>query len=962
MRFPPWKISEAMRNWPPAIHLLMYLLLIAGTSLTSFPAISAVHLSELMEKGTLELIEAGQISYLHDPINQLKASDLLEKESRWLNSAPVSDRQPNIGYRTGTTWGRFLLQNDTGSDQELWLLLSIPRTQHIAVYRPDSNGNLTVSRTGSSLPLSLRALPVRENLVPLTLAAGEQLPVVFSIQTGTSLSLRAELWDPSRYLALASRTELVRNLINGVNLALLVFGILLLAITRDRLFFLFSGYVLFFSLYVLSFNGQARILLWPEAGDWGTRAIVFFNCVSLIFLIALVRGFLESHRQLPMAVRGFFRLEQLACLVFAVGIFLFPYRVGGIGSTAVWLAFAVVVPPLAAVRWLQGQREARVVLLGWGFFSIFAVLVSLEVFGVIPESDAAVYLHFSMVALALAMALALGDRLTQLRRERAEAQNRALEAERGNRKVLEARVAERTRKLEIAKKEAEEANARKSTFLAVANHELRTPLTTILGSLELMALNPENAQDKESTGQLVQSIRMAGTHLQALIDNILDFSRLEAGPPRASQRPFLPTRLAEEAVGPFLALAEARGLKFTRRLPDQTPWLLGDPDRLRQVLINLLGNAFKYTVCGQVSLELTLTQGTGTGETELQWAVADTGPGIAPEHQNDLFEPFKRHEPGARSAQQGIGLGLPISQAILQGMGASLTLESKPGKGSRFGFSLRLPLASPADRTEPRAFKPSPLNILLVEDHDTNREIIRQLLEADEHRVWMACDAPAAITEWEVARRDNRAFDLLLLDIRLPGMDGPELARRILQASEAPPLIIGLSASNTPAVEKQTREAGMAGLCSKPLDMPSLYALLPTEWQTVETKPRLPAKKPAPDAMIDEEFLKEVEALVGQAGMQDLWQRYLSRSHAQHQRISNQLGPDGLKPEALANAFHQLANTAAGLGLTSLKTHCLHLEALSWTKDSEALEKAWQAYLDDWEKTRQQWMRRVLST
>ena len=920
-------------------------------SVFSSPGHADVMLSELAGHGSIDLSGGGQVSYLHDPHDQLKGEALVRGvvDSREFQSLKVM--QTNVGYRTGTTWGRFVLHNDTDQDRSLWLVLSNPRAQRIAVYHQLPGARVALARTGSALPLSERALPVRENLVPLTLAAGERMPVVFAIQTGTSLSLRAELWEPSRYLVQARGGELVRNLINGVNLALLVFGLLLLMITRDRLFFLFSAYVLFFSLYILSINGQARILLWPEAGAWGTRSIVFFACLSLIFLIALVRGFLESRKPLPLPMRVFFRLEQLACLLIALGIFLFPYRYGGIGSTVVWLAFAAVVPPLAATRWLQGQRDARVVLLGWGIFSIFAVLFSLEIFGVIPGFGAAVYLHFSMVGLALAMALALGDRLTLLRQERAEARNRALRAEQANRKALEAEVAERTRSLEMAKQEAEQANARKSSFLAVANHELRTPLTTILGSLELMAREPAAG----SNTRLIRTIRMAGAHLQALIDNLLDFSRLDAGPLQADQRPFNPARLSEEATGPFLGLAEARGLRFVRHWPEATPWVLGDPDRLRQVLINLLGNAFKYTSSGQVTLELTANPNKAAGQVQLHWTVADTGPGIAADIQQDLFAPFKRHEPGARSAQQGIGLGLPISQAILQGMGASLALESEADRGSRFAFTLNLPLASPPARPENQPDQPAPLHILLVEDHETNRDIITRLLEAEGHRVQAASDAPAAMAQLEQAQRDHTPFDLLLLDIRLPGMDGPSLARHILETLAAPPLIIGLSASNTPAVEAQARQAGMAGLCGKPLDPAKLYALLPTHWRTATANAPNRSAGAEPEGDIDRDFIAELEAVVGPEGMADLWQRYLSRSRTQHQGIMAQLQDPTPDPDALADAFHQLANTAAGLGLVALKADCLTLETLARGRDMAALETAWSGYLERWERTRQQW-------
>lgn len=917
-------------------------------------ATSPVSLSKVTDQGTVDLVADARVTVLHDPDSRLQGRDILLNTNLAGRFQALAPAQSNVGYRTGTTWGRFRLLNDTAVDQQIWLVLSSPRAQWIDLYYRSSGGQLVSGQSGSALPLSRRALPVRENVFPLTVVASHQTQVVFGVRTGTSLSLNAALWEPSDYLIKSARDGRVRNLINGTNLALLVFGVLLLAITRDRLFLLFSAYVLFFSLYVIAINGQARILLWPEAGEWGSRAIVFFACLSLVFLIELLRVFLESRRPLPWPIRGFFRVEQLACAVIALAVFFLPYRFGGIGSTGVWLAFSAVVPPLAGYRWLQGQREARVVLLGWGVFFLFAVLFSLEIFGAIANFGAAVYLHFSMIGLALAMALALGDRLTVLRRERSEAQDRALRAERDNRKALEDKVAERTRKLEEARKEAEAANLRKTDFLAVANHELRTPLTTILGCLELMDREPAGG----SNTRLIDSIRMAGIHLQALIDNVLDFTRLDGAPPRASPRPFNPAGVAEQAAGPFAALAETRALDFRTEVPEDVPWVEGDPDRLRQVLINLLSNAFKYTSTGRIALELNIRQNQDCDHVVLHWAVVDTGMGISESARDELFQPFKRHLAGARSAQQGVGLGLPISQAILQSMGSTLHLDSVPGQGSRFSFILRLPGVGPTSAQRTPLDKPPPLRILLVEDHETNREVIRRLLESDGHKVQTAVDAPSALARLQEAQQDNRLLDLVLLDIHLPGTDGFALAARISQTQEVEPLMVGLSASYTPQMEEQSRQAGMAGLCGKPLDRVKLYALLLTKWYAQDSSESR-GKRTEQEYQIDWPYIAELQAVTGRDEIKALWQRYQQRSQAQQQWIVEQLDASEPTFEALADAFHQLANTTASMGLLSLRSRCLEMQALAEKADMASLKAAWWDYLDAWQQVGDEWAKRM---
>jgi len=291
-------------------------------------------------------------------------------------------------------------------------------------------------------------------------------------------------------------------------------------------------------------------------------------------------------------------------------------------------------------------------------------------------------------------------------------------------------------------------------------------------------------------------------------------------------------------------------------------------------------------------------------------------------------------------------------------MGATLHLDSVPGQGSCFSFMLTLPWASPTSAQQAPSRQPPPLHILLVEDHETNREIIRRLLEADGHSVQTVVDAPSALARLRQAQQAHRVFDLVLLDIHLPGTDGLALAAQISQTQEVKPLIVGLSASHTPQMEAQSRQAGMAGLCGKPLNRATLYALLSTKWPGYGSQAQ--SENPTEqDGSVDWAYIAELQAVTGRDEVMALWQRYRQRSQAQQQSIAEQLDASASPVEALAEAFHRLANTAAAIGLLSLRSRCLGMQALAEKGETASLKAAWSAYLDAWQRVGDEWAKRM---
>ncbi len=357
---------------------------------------------------------------------------------------------------------------------------------------------------------------------------------------------------------------------------------------------------------------------------------------------------------------------------------------------------------------------------------------------------------------------------------------------------------------------AEQASQAKSRFLATLGHEVRTPMTGVLGMAELLQGTPLDTQQRGH----VDAIRRAGEHLLRLVNDALDMARIEAGRLELVSAPFALEPLLGEVAGLMAPLAERKGLVFADHIDADAPRALqGDRTRVQQILLNLIGNAVKFTEAGHVSLEVTALQPWG-----VRFVVADSGPGLNPEQRERLFRRFEQAD-GARTAARygGSGLGLAISQELAAAMGGRIAVESAPGQGTR--FVVELPLLAAADTPGAAASAAAPagrpvplaLQLLLVEDDPIVAEAMAGLLRAQGHAVTHVGHGLGALTE-----AATRRFDAALLDLDLPGMDGLALASALRGRGFAAPLLAVTARSDGDA-EAQARAAGFDGFLRKPV-------------------------------------------------------------------------------------------------------------------------------------------------
>ncbi len=655
------------------------------------------------------------------------------------------------------------------------------------------------------------------------MAAAQSLECLIRLETTTNILLPLRVYDNLSYISHSQVMERFLGGVYGIALALLLYNLIQYVLTKNSIFFYFSLHVLGGMAYMAFMDGTcARYWIGLELQDVGVPLAIFLGVGSAV---------LFSHEFLEMK-QGRSRWYRVgSAIVYTIALFtvaslFIPLKIAHMLSAAMTFVVCCYLLLIGVVRWVDGFKPAGVYLLGFGAAFLMVGWVVLNIFMIRSDVRWIIYgvnlvWMFELVVLSVVISVRI--------------------------KSIELEHVNMNEQMRLIKNESNT----KTEFLAKVSHEIRTPMNGMLGLVELVQETPLN----KDQSRYINAIQNAGKGLLEVINDVLDFSRMEAGKMELNEDQFKLQDMLTDACSIYEFDARNKGLELGCIVAPGTPKdLIGDSVRIRQILLNTLSNALKYTDKGYVHINVHLTDHIYDDKLVLRFEVEDSGMGIAQEDQARLFQSYSQVSSKGLSTRVGTGLGLAISQQLVQLMGGDMGVKSELGAGSCFWFDIPLALPDDAevaestivldlfDGTVPQPSEPMPeprpinprgvapagqYRVLLVEDNEINQNVVNEFLGKMDIASDLADNGRIAI---EKVQQHNQEYDLILMDCEMPVMDGYEAAARLLkwqktQGMQLTP-IIALTAHAMDKHRDLALESGMVDFISKPISFAQLRSVL----------------------------------------------------------------------------------------------------------------------------------------
>jgi len=818
----------------------MALLLILHTFLFSFGSINEPTNTDFQNINTYSIrstsenkVSATQyLRLLEDQTNEMSFNEAKDKLDKF-----KSFKKQILDYRY-TYWSVLKLRNESNEGQNFAMMLG--HNSLIEVYEVDEDENITIRKSGYLMPIPERdIMHDGDAKVRLFLNKGEEKTIWIRTQQLDHFKpfievslIPYDVWNQGK-----DREDLFEGVFTGILVVLAVLSLIFYSYTKEKFFLYYGIYAILHAIYFFSFYGFINIYFFPSS-PISTQPLWTIQILTFAMYFAFARNFLKVKDLMP----GWYKLFKILTPIL-IGLFILVAAFllvtqnlkDGIWAKNIITLLCSLTGLAFIVSLLKTKKDQAYFLAGASVFLLCTLIfVSVNYF-FLQVTYNAYLVQTGILIEMIVLALAIGHQVRGSLVEGRITQDSLILQFRENEKMqrnttrkLEENVAERTHKINVQRVElkkawdvSEKATLDKSEFLSVMSHEIRTPLNAIISLTHLMEMENEDPDNQE----YIDALKFSGESLHSLINDILDYSKIEAGKLQLESVDFSIVDLMHKITSSFKFKSESIGIDLNLSIGEFTPErLIGDPTRLTQILNNLISNAIKFTTEGSVSLSTSLI-GIKDDTATIRFKVTDTGIGIPKEKLKDIFENYEQASRETTRKYGGTGLGLAITKKLIDLHNSEIEIESDEGKGATFSFEIDYKLDQNFEVFEAGEVYEVKRNlrnskILIVDDNDMNRLVLKRLFKN-----WNAACVEAKSGNEAFDLSNQSVFDLILMDIEMDGMDGFETALLIKSKSDlnTNTQIIAMSARSDAEARIKSEDSCMSEFIRKPFVPEALF-------------------------------------------------------------------------------------------------------------------------------------------